>query len=71
MGSEEGSRREQLGCGASASALWGRERWSSVVGDKEIEEAIVDHIVPFRGTVEKRLALVCRETDNRQCKEGG
>lgn len=42
-----------------------------LVMEKETEEAVVDHIVAFGGTGEKRLALVCREIDGGQGKEGG
>ena len=42
-----------------------------LVMEKETKEAVVDHIVAFGGTGEKRLVLVCREIDKGQCKEGG
>lgn len=42
-----------------------------LVMEKETEEAVVDCVVAFGGTAEKRLALVCRGIDKGQCKGGG
>jgi len=43
------------------------KRW---VMEEETEEAVVYLVAAFRGTGEKRLALICREIDKEQCKGG-